>query len=118
MRTSQVRATLTSYTPLMMVWALLCLVITASFQSEPISQRIELTKQSPLAQFNHVGSHYSLRFNGAQLDDEGDDLDGLIEVSDTSAINRHPAPISNHTQIVQRVRAFLPLPRAPPRLLK
>ncbi|BFT29300.1 hypothetical protein D210916BOD24_04760 [Alteromonas sp. D210916BOD_24] len=118
MKSSQMTAKITTYTPLMLVWALLCLVVTASFQYERVSAQAELTKQSPLAQFNHVGSHYSLRFNGAQLDDDGDDLAGLVSEGVFPATTQYPAPSLSVTQVVQRARAFLHLPRAPPNLLK
>ncbi|WP_338516443.1 hypothetical protein [Alteromonas gracilis] len=70
--------------PLMLAWALSCLILSASFQNSEIATQAQITKQSPLAQFNHAGNNYSLRFNGAKLynanpnsrnnDTDGDDV--------------------------------------------
>ena len=59
-----------------MAWVLSCLILSASFQGSQISDDVEVSQQSPLAQFNYAGKSYSLRFTGTKLENSDDQSDG------------------------------------------
>jgi len=70
--------------PLFMAWVLSCLILSASFQSGQINSEVEVSQQSPLAQFNYAGKSYSLRFTGTKLensDDQGDGSEAIVELT-------------------------------------
>ncbi len=70
--------------PLFMAWVLSCLILSASFQSGQINNEVEVSQQSPLAQFNYAGKSYSLRFTGTKLensDDQGDGPEAIVELT-------------------------------------
>ena len=70
--------------PLFMAWVLSCLILSASFQSGQINNEVEVSQQSPLAQFNYAGKSYSLRFTGTKLensDDQGDGPEATVELT-------------------------------------
>ena len=67
-----------------MAWVLSCLILSASFQSGQINNEVEVSQQSPLAQFNYAGKSYSLRFTGTKLensDDQGDGPEATVELT-------------------------------------
>ena len=67
-----------------MAWVLSCLILSASFQSGQINNEVEVSQQSPLAQFNYAGKSYSLRFTGTKLensDDQGDGPEAIVELT-------------------------------------
>ena len=111
--------------PLFLAWVLSCLILSASFQHSQISDNESVTKQSPLAQFNHSGSNYSLRFNGIKLNakdnvlEDNDSPLGLLSSLIPKIIvvtsNALPAWLHQVSGLEPRYRLR---PRAPPISLK
>ena len=112
------------YMPLVLAWVLSCLVFSAGFQSKCIAEDVGFTTQSPLAQFNHSGINYSLRFNGlrliatAQTLDSTDDVDALpsyMFINVPSRIVEVPFAGIPHNKGKQSYN--YPRPRGPPHFL-
>ena len=76
LRASDFRHGFSSYMPLFLAWVLSCLILSASFQTGQINEDIEVSQQSPLAQFNYAGKSYSLRFTGTKLENSDEQSDG------------------------------------------
>ncbi|MCC2606775.1 hypothetical protein [Planctobacterium marinum] len=86
MRSANSLNRLTSHAPQFLVWVLLCMVFSASFQTGQVANQAEVTEDSPYAQFSYSGNQYTLRLNSTRLDSNDGDDDSKVALPNNSPV--------------------------------